>query len=309
MDFKRLPTVLSAEELVDKAFRRASKVSGKDLRERVVNKLVTISNLTHDYLQRVIKEHPEYDKLPDFYRELVDLLVGISKIKKALASLLWADKMIQKIISKSVSSVKRGESPLEVLRSTYGRVASVIEQIDDQLRFLNEAKMKLKEVPSLRDLPTVVVAGYPNVGKSSLVAAISTAKPEIASYPFTTKEIEVGIAKMNGYVQILDTPGLLDRPLSERNEIELKAVLCLKHLADLIVFVIDPTETCGYPLEKQLSLLEEVKRLFNKPIVEVYSKSDMHNFRDRLAFSAKTGEGIKEIMKEIVKKISHKRQY
>ncbi|MCS7121757.1 MAG: 50S ribosome-binding GTPase [Archaeoglobaceae archaeon] len=309
MDFKRLPTVLTAEELIDKMFKKASKVGGRDLKDRTINKLSTISNTTHDYFQRILKEHPEYEKLPDFYREMVDILVGVARLKKALASLLWADKMIQKVVSKSIAETKRGNDPHKILKSTYGRIASIIDQIDEQLQLLNYAKNRLKEIPSLRDIPTVVVAGYPNVGKSSFVAAVSTAKPEIASYPFTTKEIKVGIARINGKeIQILDTPGLLDRPLSEKSEIELKAILCLQYLADLIVFIIDPTETCGYSLENQLSLLNEVKNMFKKPIIEVYSKSDMHNFQDRLTFSAKTGEGIKEIMDEIAKKIKNKRQ-
>jgi len=39
---------------------------------------------------------------------------------------------------------------------------------------------------------TVVVAGYPNVGKSSFIRLVSTAEPEIAAYPFTTKGVIVG---------------------------------------------------------------------------------------------------------------------
>jgi nucleolar GTP-binding protein len=82
------------------------------------------------------------------------------------------------------------------------------------------------------------------VGKSSLLRCLSSAKPEIAQYPFTTKEIHVGhIEKTEKYItkrfQIIDTPGLLDRPLSKRNEIEKQAIAALTHLADLIVFVLD----------------------------------------------------------------------
>lgn len=295
---RKLPTVLTAEELLDKIFGRSSKVSGRTERERIVNKLSTISNVSKEYFSRIINSHPNYDALPGFYREMVDLIVGIEKIKRSLSSLSWANSMIQKIVSKSIAEIRRGRDAVSVYRSACGRVSSVIEDIDDDLKFLNDAKNKLREIPNLREMPTVVVAGYPNVGKSSFVSLVSTAKPEIAEYPFTTKKIFIGYTKE---LQIIDTPGLLDRPLAKRNAVERKAILCLKHVADAILFIIDPTETCGYPLKSQLSLLEEIKRMFGKPVLEVYSKADLHNLRDRKAFSAKNGVGIKEIMEEITK--------
>ncbi len=313
MDFRKLPTVLTAQELIDKAFRRAAKVGGRSPRERALNKLATISNVTRDYFKKVITAHPSYDSLPDFYREMVDVVVGLARLRKSLAALAWADRTIQRIISKSIAEVKGGKNPSTVLKAAYGRVASVIEQIDEELKFLNQAKLRLREIPTLKDLPTVVVAGYPNVGKSSFVAAVSNVKPEVASYPFTTKSISVGFLNIDGeQIQIIDTPGLLDRPLSKRNPIEKRAVLCLKHIADVVLFIIDPTETCGYPLESQLSLLDDVKMHFEKPIIEVYSKADMHDRRDRLAYSAKTGEGIDEVLSEvikIIKKFTHKRPH
>ncbi len=312
MDFKKLPTVLTAEELINKIFRRASKVGGKNQRERALNKLATISNVTRDYFKKVISSHPSYDNLPEFYREMIDTIVGIRRIKKSLAAVSWADKTIQKIISKSIREIKGGKDPKIVIKAAYGRVASILEQIDDELKFLNEAKVRLREIPTLQNLPTVVVAGYPNVGKSSFVAAVSNVKPEVDSYPFTTKKISLGFIEVDGNkIQIIDTPGLLDRPLSKRNTIEKRAIMCLKYAANVVLFIIDPTETCGYPLEKQLSLLDEVKSYFDKPVLEVYSKADMHNFRDRIAFSAKTGEGLQDVLNEILKimkKFIHKHQ-
>ena len=293
---RKLPTVLTAEELIDKAFRRASKIGGKNKREKAINKLSTISNVLRDYFERIIESHPSYDNLDTFYRDMIDIVVGVRKLKKSLAALNWADKMTQKVITKGIRRIKSGVNPEIVLREVYGRVASIIEQIDDELRFLNEAKIKLKEIPTLSDDFTAVFAGYPNVGKSSIIAEISSVKPEIASYPFTTKEIFVGYIDEDVRIQIIDTPGLLDRPLERRNFIERKAISALNHLADVIIFVIDPTETCGYQMKKQLSLLESIKEQFEMPIIEIYSKADLHDRRDRLAISIVTKEGIKELI-------------
>lgn len=301
---KKLPTVLTSQELIDKAFRRASKVTGRNRKEKALNKLSTISNVLENYFSRIVSEHPSYDNLEPFYREMVDAVVGLRDLKKSLASLKWANSMTQKIISKGVRRIKGGQDPDIVLRATYGRIASIIEQIDEELKFLNEAKQKMREIPTLSIDFTAVFAGYPNVGKSSIVSSVSTVKPEIASYPFTTKKIYVGYIDLGkNRIQVIDTPGLLDRPIEKRNRIEKRAILALRHLADIIVFVIDPTETCGFELEKQLSLLSEIKNQFDVPVVEVYSKSDLHDRRDRLAVSVYTEEGIKDLV-DILKNLA-----
>ncbi len=306
----KLPTVLTADELLDKAFRRASRVSGRK-REKTINKLATVSNVISSHLNSVMKAHPSYTSMPEFYRELVDLTVGLGRLRKSLAALKWADSMVQRIVTKGIRQIKGGKNPELVLKETYGRVASVIKQIDKDLRFLNEAKRAMRRIPVFRDEPVVVVAGYPNVGKSSLVASLSSVKPEVASYPFTTKEIYVGMVEFeekgkNKKIQIVDTPGMLDRPIHKRNEIEKRAVLCVRHLADCILFVIDPTESCGYSIDKQLSLLEEVKEL-GKPVIEIYSKADLHDMRDRLAVSCTTGEGVEELRKILFSEIERLR--
>ena len=200
-------------------------------------------------------------------------------------------------------------------REAYGRMASVVRRIARYLDFLRSAVPKLAKLPSIDPgAPTIVVAGYTNVGKSSLVKAVSTAKPEVASYPFTTKDIVLGHRDTpQGRVQIIDTPGLLDRPLSERNKIELQAILALKHLADVIIFLIDPTPTCGFPLESQLRLLEEVRSSFpGVPMILAINKADIATEEQVRAvkealgqeahvISALRGDGLEELMEEAVR--------
>ncbi|MBU4256304.1 MAG: 50S ribosome-binding GTPase, partial [Candidatus Thermoplasmatota archaeon] len=101
--------------------------------------------------------------------------------------------------------------------------------------------------------------------------------------------------------QVIDTPGLLDREFSKRNQIEKQAVLALRHLANVIVFIIDPTEHCGYPLDVQLKLLDDIKKTFNIPVIEVENKSDvLKTDSDSLKISALTGDGIEELMEKVL---------
>ena len=147
------------------------------------------------------------------------------------------------------------------------------------------------------------------MGKSLFVGKISSAKPKIASYPFTTKGISVGHFESQGMIyQVIDTPGLLDREMEKRNEMEVKAVLALRHLATIIVFVLDPTEYCGYPMDSQVEILNDIKSMFpDIELLEVENKIDIQKSdSDHLKISAMDGEGIEDLITLVVSKISGK---
>jgi nucleolar GTP-binding protein len=76
-------------------------------------------------------------------------------------------------------------------------------------------------------------------------------------------------------IQMVDTPGLLDRPLYERNDIELQAILALNYLANLVLFIIDASEFCGYTIDEQINLFKEIKELFKVPAVVAINKIDL----------------------------------
>lgn len=75
---------------------------------------------------------------------------------------------------------------------------------------------------------------------------------------------------------MLDTPGILDHPLDQRNTIEMQAVTALAHLNAAILFLLDISESCGYSIDQQISLFNSIKPLFQaKPLVIVLSKCDL----------------------------------
>ncbi len=305
--FEDIPTVLTAEELLDKAFSRASRAGrGKRDRRRAERSMITTaSNILSDNLANVVRKFPNLDDLPKFYYELTDLLVGIDRMRMSLSSIDWAGKKIHKL-SKDYLYEMQDEDPVVVRKRAYGRISSIVREVDSDLKFLNDAKAKLKKIPSVSELPTIVVVGYPNVGKSSFISTISTGKPKIDSYPFTTKGVSIGhfFVDMDKH-QIIDTPGLFDRALSERNECELQGIFALKHLGDVILFIIDPSESCGYPIDEQMGLLEEVKREFDLPMLVVSNKCDLEvcDMGD-MQMSVQTGENLDEVLSKLVAMIS-----
>lgn len=106
---------------------------------------------------------------------------------------------------------------------------------------------------------------------------ITNANVDVQNYPFTTQSLFVGHTQFQ-YTdwQVIDTPGLLDRPISERNTIEMQAITALAHLNACILYFIDISESCGYSIEKQIALFESIKVLFSqKPLVICLTKVDV----------------------------------
>merc|ERR1712071_257730 len=121
------------------------------------------------------------------------------------------------------------------------------------------------------------ICGFPNVGKSSFINKITRADVEVQPYAFTTKSLFVGHTD-HKFVrwQVVDTPGILDHALENRNTIEMQAIAALAHLKAAILYVMDLSEQCEHTIEQQVSLFESIKPLFaNKPLIVVLNKIDI----------------------------------
>jgi len=315
MIFEKIHTVPTSDELVDKAFRRATramagkKITGRDTRLKAnESMLLTSANILTDNLANIVRRFPTFEDLPPFYYEMADILVGVDELRKALARIDWASSKIHEVAREHVGMMRRTKDPVAIRKQCFGRIGSIMKSIDKELRFLNDARNRLRKLPDVHNEPTIVVAGYPNIGKSSFVSMATGARPEIASYPFTTKGVSIGHFMVgNDRHQVMDTPGLLDRPMSERNEIELQAITALKHLNAVVLFIIDASETCGYEIHEQMHMLEEVKEQFPLPLLVVANKSDLPQFRELdiadMQMSTATGEGVQEVLERLINMI------
>ena len=106
---------------------------------------------------------------------------------------------------------------------------------------------------------------------------VTRADVDVQPYAFTTKALFVGHMDHRFLRwQVVDTPGILDRPLEERNTIEMQAITALAHLQCCVLYFLDISEQCGYPIEQQLLLFESIQPLFaNKQIIMVANKIDV----------------------------------
>jgi len=301
VEFETIPTIPTADELLERALKRAA-AAKKEKRNKVrANEefVRSVSKSLYDKLDDTVHRFPTFENLPVFYRDMTNILFSIDKLRKSLGALTWAANRIRDVGNEYAWKIRSDPDDASNLRkAATGRMASIMHQVEDDLLLLNNARDVLRKLPDIRDEFTVVVAGYPNVGKSSFIRLVSSATPQVAGYAFTTKQVVVGHRDVGRErMQIVDTPGILDRPAEERNYIEHQALAAITNVADIILFIIDASEACGYPVERQLALLEEVRRVVGDvPVEVVVSKSDLAGMEGYMNMSTTTGEGIDEVV-------------
>ena len=169
----------------------------------------------------------------------------------------------------------------------------------------------------MRLIADVGIVGYPNAGKSTLLAAASAARPEIASYPFTTREPILGVVEVDQRSFVLaEIPGLIDGAHLGRG----LGHDFLRHIVrtKILIHLVDGSSAS--PVESmirtnaELSLFDSA--LARKPQLIVVNKIDLPQVQTRLAeikgafgsagttllfVSAATGEGVAELMAETMK--------
>lgn len=314
MNFQNLSKVETFQTYLDLAFKngmkevervRAETTSPNRLfRSKRIEKarIEVVGKSLISSLDYIGKSFPRFDALAPFYQELVRCTVDYDQLKKSLGALNWAKKQVIFLLNKYLGDIQRTarlEQVNKVRTAFSGRASSVFKQVKDNLVYLEECRKIMKAFPSLKtSVVTIVIAGMPNVGKSTLLACLTGSKPKVAPYPFTTQRLNFGYDQEGN--QYIDTPGLLDRPLIKRNKIERQAILALKHLASVVVFVFDPTESSGYSIKEQEDLLRDIKKEFNLPFILVSNKSDIGQpVGKAISVSAKDCSGIKEVQTTI----------
>lgn len=210
----------------------------------------------------------------------MNVLYDKDHYKLALGQINTARHLIDQVAKDYVRLLKFGDSLYrckQLKKAALGRMATVMKRQKDSLAYLEQVRQHLSRLPSIDpNTRTLLICGYPNVGKSSFINKITRADVDVQPYAFTTKSLFVGHMDYK-YMrwQVIDTPGILDHPLEERNTIEMQSITAMAHLRSCIMYFMDLSEQCGYSVEDQIKLFHNIKPLFaNKPIILVINKID-----------------------------------
>ncbi|XP_075249342.1 GTP-binding protein 4-like [Convolutriloba macropyga] len=235
----------------------------------------------HDRLTMVLDQFPKLNDIHPFYSDLINILYDKDHYKLALGQLSTARNLIANVGRDYVRLMKYGDSLYrckQLKRAALGRMVNIVRKQASSLQYLEQVRQHLSRLPSIDpNTRTILICGFPNVGKSSFINKITRVDAEVQPYAFTTKALYVGHTDYK-YLrwQVIDTPGILDHPLEERNTIEMQAITALAHLKAIVLFVLDISELCNYSIEQQVALFDNIKPLFvNKPLMVVYNKIDV----------------------------------
>lgn len=294
-NFKRITVVPSAGDFVDATLSKTQRKTPtvvhpnyqiSRIRQFYMRKVKYTQQNFHDRLTMILEEFPILDDMHPFYADLMNVLYDKDHYKLALGQLATARRLIDGVGSDYVKLLKYGDSLYrckQLKRAALGRMCTVMKKQNASLAYLEQVRQHLSRLPSIDpNTRTLLMTGFPNVGKSSFLNKISRADVDVQPYAFTTKSLFVGHTDYQ-YLrwQCIDTPGILDHPLEERNTIEMQAITAMAHLRCAILFMIDISEQCGYTITQQVSLLNSIRPLFaRKPLIVVCNKTDVRKFEE-----------------------------
>lgn len=295
LSWKDIPTVPTSNDMLDIVLNRTQRKT-----PTVIRPGFKITRIRAFYMRKVkftaegfsekftdiISGFPNINDVHPFHRDLMDTLYEKNHYKVSLAAVSRAKTLIDQVSRDYVRLLKFGQSLYQckqLKRAALGRMATITKKLKDPLVYLEQVRQHLGRLPSIDpNTRTLLICGYPNVGKSSFLRCITKADVEVQPYAFTTKSLYVGHFDYK-YLrfQAIDTPGILDRPTEEMNNIEMQSIYAIAHLRSCVLYFMDLSEQCGFSIEAQVKLFHSIKPLFaNKSVMVVMNKSDIIKVED-----------------------------
>eukprot|EP00927_Polykrikos_kofoidii_P055587 TRINITY_DN49805_c0_g1_i1.p1 TRINITY_DN49805_c0_g1~~TRINITY_DN49805_c0_g1_i1.p1 ORF type:complete len:644 (-),score=159.83 TRINITY_DN49805_c0_g1_i1:82-2013(-) len=307
--FKEIQTIPPAKQLLDIVLSRTQRKTPTvvhpgfkitRIRSFYMRKVKYCQTTYDEKFQKMLEDFPKIDDIHPFYGDLCNVLYDRDHYKLALGQVNAVKKIIDNTAKDYVRMMKFADSLYKckmLKRAALGRMCTAVKKLTGSLSYLEEVRQHLARLPSINPATrTLILTGYPNVGKSSFMNIVTNANVDVQPYAFTTKSLFIGHLDYQ-YVrwQVIDTPGILDHPLEDRNTIEMTAITALAHLPAAVLFFVDISEMCGYPLPQQVALFHSIKPLFrDRPLLIVLNKTDLKRMEELTEDERKLLQSMKD---------------
>jgi len=247
----KFPQIIKSEKFFEIIINKIK----KDAKQKDILYYVNfVHTQVSDKLNSIYNGLPDYTTMDDYYLLMSKNIVPESTMDRYKNHYIATIHLINSISERYKRLVKREKnySNKTRLKKEYlGRLKSMIKKLDKTNEELIEHGKYFKQIPNPQKRFTIVLVGTPNTGKTTLLTQITTANPEINSYSFTTKTLNFGyFKKREKIIQVVDTPGIIHMELKEMNFIEKQAVVALKTISDVILFLYNQYQ--GYQEQKEI---------------------------------------------------------
>ncbi|XP_053372908.1 GTP-binding protein 4-like [Mercenaria mercenaria] len=204
-NFKKITVVPTAKDFVDivlsKTQRKTPTVVHKHykisrIRQFYTRKIKFAQQTFHDKLSQIITDFPKLEDVHPFYADLMNVLYDKDHFKLALGQINTARHLIDNVAKDYVRLMKYADSLYrckQLKKAALGRMCTIMKRQKQSLEYLEQVRQHLSRLPTIDpNTRTLLICGFPNVGKSSFINKITRADVEVQPYAFTTKSLFVG---------------------------------------------------------------------------------------------------------------------
>ncbi|GAI52657.1 unnamed protein product, partial [marine sediment metagenome] len=173
-----------SNELLDIAFRKARKESAmlksqrnriKDAKGKSIRRIEVSGNYVAETLRKAVEGFPSMRETSPFYSELITATIDVGKTLKALGHMTAERRIILRLKGQAIGRIKglektEAKKAAGIVREYYGRLSNLVKKLVKSIETYNQAARTLKELPKIKPgLPTAIIAGCPNTGKSTIL--------------------------------------------------------------------------------------------------------------------------------------------
>lgn len=194
-NFKSIPIVLNSTELINSILSKTQRKTPTvihpgykitRIRKFYMRKIKFTNQTIEEKIVSIIGNFPKLDDIHPFYGDLINILYDKDHYKMALGYLHTAKNLCEKIANDYVKLMKYADSLYRCKQlkiAALGRMATTLKKLNSSLVYLEEVRKHLGRLPSIDpNSRTLILTGYPNVGKSSFMNNITNANVEVKLY-------------------------------------------------------------------------------------------------------------------------------
>jgi len=261
-NFKKIQPIPGATEFIDIVLTRTQRKTPtvihpgykiQRIRSFYMRKVKFTEQTINEKLSAMLTDFPRLDDIHPFYADLMNILYDRDHYKLALGQVNTAKNLVSNICKDYLRLLKYGDSLYRckaLKRAALGRMMTVLKKLKAALGYLEEVRKHISRLPALDpNTRTLLLTGYPNVGKSSFMNKVTRADVEVQPYAFTTKALFVGHMDHRFLRwQVVDTPGKNTPCSINHPSINICVDFCFKLIGrdELIFCSLNPDDKVGF---------------------------------------------------------------